>query len=592
MSDFFGFIGEQSSSIHSDLTKNFDKLFLSNSFKCYFSVDFDLSVHQDDFLFVISLGYLSSCRSNIYSLTDVTCSCATHIAKLYTAHSDKFYELVDGNFSFCIFDKIKKKTILARDKMGSRPIYLCQQKDYFVFSSNQKLIVNVSSIKISLNNETMARYLALKNLEGDDTFFNEIKRLTPFTVLSLNNSRSFEYRKCFFRKGQLSFSNLIEVFASKFNAAITRCLKDNANIGLMFSGGLDSSSVAVGLSEAGCSNIKSFSCNYSHLPESIKNLADETEFQLSVIKKLNLDHSHIELKNISPLQSLKKQFKYFAEPTHFPNLYMFEQVALRAQEKKVEIIFDGQDGDNVISHGLERFREMASAGNIFGFLYELVCYSRFNGLKTRRALMYVLKAIVKHWGVTKHKKINSSILNEDLFKRYLCDGDSNVNIVDSHLDKISSSLHSIALETKYLFFKNYGINVRSPFYDKDLIEFCLNMPSKWKLRSGKTRFILREYLFSMGLPTISSRKNKANLGYGLVENIRKLDLQKMQDEMDELHPFLRDFVSNERVTKYFQEFKSNYKWEDAKLMSLLALYTANHWLKNEINFESRFHKEA
>ena len=96
----------------------------------------------------------------------------------------------------------------------------------------------------------------------------------------------------------------------------------------------------------------------------------------------------------------------------------------------------------------------------------------------------------------------------------------------------------------------------------------------------------------MGLSKIGSRKKKANLGYGLVENIRRLDLEKMQCELEELHPFLRDFVSNERVERYFGELKTKSKWEDAKLMSILALYSANHWLKNEITFELRHQKEG
>ena len=126
----------------------------------------------------------------------------------------------------------------------------------------------------------------------------------------------------------------------------------------MFSGGLDSSAVAAGLKKTGFKNVQSFSCNYSHLPKGVKALADEAEFQLNVIKELDLSHTHIELKDISPLESLLEQFQYFAEPTHFPNLYLFEQVALAAQSKNIDIIFDGQDGDSVVSMGSSAFENL------------------------------------------------------------------------------------------------------------------------------------------------------------------------------------------------------------------------------------------
>ena len=264
---------------------------------------------------------------------------------------------------------------------------------------------------------------------------------------------------------------------------------------------------------------------------------------------------------------------------------MFKQVALEAESKKVSIIFDGQDGDSVISHGLERFRELAKVGNLPGLFYELICYSKYNDIKFKGISRYILVSILKNWGLVRKKVINSSVLNEDLFERYLAGIDDSATGVDSHFEKLSNPLHAIALETKYLFFKKYHIHVRSPFYDKDLIEFCLNISSKWKLRSGKTRFILREYLSTMGLKAVSNRKKKANLGYGLVDNIRRLDLDIIQRELENVHPYLKDFINQERVYQFFREFKSSDGWEDPKLMGILAVYTASHWLKNELNIE-------
>ncbi len=586
MTDFFGFIGKEPSDIHLGFLDKLDNSHQNGLFNCYYGIGFDLSVYEDDSLFIVSLGYLSSCRSRSNSFGYFNDACADDLAQLYSTQMDDFYDLIDGNFSFCIFDKVKKKTILARDKMGSRPLYVCFQQDYFLFSSNQKFFLNKDWIKLSLDNETMANYIALKPQQADKTFFNEIKRVTPFCVLFYeNDSRELAYRKYSFTNGLLAPLNPIQEFKIKFEQAIKRCWRDGRRIGLMFSGGLDSSAIAAGLKACGYSDIKSFSCNYSHLPDRTKFLSDEAEYQGDVIKKLNLSHTQLELEKISPLKSLMGQFKYFAEPTHFPNLYMFEKVASEAQFKKIDIIFDGQDGDNVVSHGLQRFRELAQVGNILVLLYELICYSKYNGFRFGRVLRNIAGSILRNWGIIKHVNKNSSLLNQETFEKYNVRGLKNVTMVDSHYEKLCNPLHAIALETKYLIFKCHGMHVRSPFYDKDLMEFCLNISSKWKLRNGKTRFILRKYLSQMGLEKVSRRRKKANLGYGLVDNIRRLDLEKIQNELEDIHPYLNDFINRERLNVFFRDFKRSNGWEDPKLMGILAVFTANHWLKSELNFE-------
>lgn len=593
MTDFFGLIGKEASEIGRDLINELSNSCHIGAFRCYYGVGFDLSVYEDDSVFVVSLGYLSSCGSRTYSMSNYEYSCAYNLAHLYSTHSDDFYDLVDGNFSFCIFDKIKKKTILARDKMGSRPLFVCFQEDYFLFCSNQKFLLNNDLVKVSLDNETMANYLALGHQRADKTFFNEIKRVTPFCVLFYeNDSRELLYRKYSFSDSRLAALNPMQDFKLKLEQAIKRCWRNTSRVGLMFSGGQDSSAIAAGLKTCGYSDTICFSCNYSHLPDRTKILSDESDYQDDVIKKLNLSHTQIQLKNDSPLQSLMGQFKYFAEPTHFPNLYMFEKVALEAQFKNIDVIFDGQDGDTVISHGLQRFRELAQVGNIFVLLYELICYSRFHGFKFRNVFRYIVGAILRKWGIVKHSAMNTSVLNQKTFEKHKLGELQNITAVDNHLKKLCNPLHAIALETKYLVFKHYEIHVRSPFYDKDFMELCLNIPSKWKLRNGKTRYILRKYLSLMGLEKISYRRKKANLGYGLVDNIRRMDLEKIECELKEVHPYLKDFINQDELKTFCRDFKNSESWEDPKLMGILAVFTANYWLKNELNFEPMKIKEG
>ena len=90
----------------------------------------------------------------------------------------------------------------------------------------------------------------------------------------------------------------------------------------------------------------------------------------------------------------------------------------------------------------------------------------------------------------------------------------------------------------------------------------------------------------MGLEKVGYRRNKANLGYGLVENIRRWDLEKIHYELDDIHPYLQKFVNKQRLFRFFRDFRSGDGWKDRELMGVLAVFTANYWLKYKLNFES------
>ena len=79
MTDFFGLIGKESSEIGRDLTNKLSNSCHSGSFQCYYEVGFDLSVYEDDSLFVASLGYVSSSTSRIHSLRNHKYSCAYNL---------------------------------------------------------------------------------------------------------------------------------------------------------------------------------------------------------------------------------------------------------------------------------------------------------------------------------------------------------------------------------------------------------------------------------------------------------------------------------------------------------------------------------
>ena len=136
----------------------------------------------------------------------------------------------------------------------------------------------------------------------------------------------------------------------------------------------------------GLHNVQSFFLIY-FLPEK-QETCRQRQFQNAVVDVTAYNHNTIPLENISPLIVLTKQLNYFHEQlfTYQACIYLRKLPYFLKQQKQIEIMFDGQDGDNVISHGGERFPELLKGLEFDHFIYEIFCYSLFNKVKLKNTI--------------------------------------------------------------------------------------------------------------------------------------------------------------------------------------------------------------
>ena len=575
MSNFFGIIKKQQDYVLPSIQTLLADNYCQDDCIFYFEESFDVSIFENELLLIMVSGFIS----NITELCADKASPAHVIAQIYQLRPDTFHQTLLGNFAISIFNKSDKKLTLIRDHFGSRPLYLIDQEGFFAFSSDMSLLINSDIVPLHLNKNTMVNYLSLRIRDGKNTFYSEIERLEASNFLILEDAsiqtHHYDYVPT---HNPPPNKSIIKEFSFKFENAIRHSHFSKKNVGLMLSGGLDSSAIAIGMKNLGVKNVETFSGNYQHLPKKQRGLSDETKFQAAVSATTGYNHTPLPLENISPLESIEKYLSCFSEPIHMPNLYLFEEVALAAKRKDIDMIFDGQDGDNVISHGNERFPELLKSLNIVGFLYEIFRYSAFNQVKLKNTTRFFASHILLKWGLRKTPKKNDSIVEDSIFfdKRFFWQ--PTATAVDSHQDKLTSPNHAFAWEWRYLFFKRFGIEVRSPFYNKELTTFCVSLPSNWKLRHGQTRYILRCYLQGQVPDLVSQRRGKANLFHGLAHNVIQDDIKKIKREMENMHPFLGSIVNRDQLQNCVDSLADTNTATDNSLTTALAFYSANVWL--------------
>ncbi len=568
MGHFFGFFHKDLNS-QSPHLQDFPLLFKDEYFLLFGECGFDVVIKETKHLVILLHGFVYvpiGAKSEIAMLS--------YLEQLYTENRENFHEQIIGNYTICIYDKRHKNLRIIKDHMGTRPIYFVDKKNFFAFSSDLNCLVDANLVELKLNYKKLIDFLSLEIGQINTTFFDQIKKLRPSEILTIDKqSRLYEYDY----KGKLgdeSAGRPIQDFKDHFENAVKRSLHRKNNLGLLLSGGLDSSAVATGLYNLGIKDVQTFSANYLHLPEGLKNKTDETKYQMMVSEKFGYKHTCISVENISPFESLKLQSKYFAEPTFFPNLYIFDQLAKTASRENISIMYDGQDGDTTISHGLERIFELYQRKNIFLLIYEVIAYSFFNKVKVFNVIQFFLTQFLKKTGAKRFQSENKSLIRNRIYSQ----GDNRISAFDTHLEKILNPLRSVALEINYQFFRYYNIHTRSPFYDLLLTKYCCALSSKWKLRHGRGRFILREYLRENLSKFIADRPGKANLSHGIIFNIGTKDIDLIKTEVDQIHPAIEKIIDMNKLRAYVSCLNEKNNVTDSMVSALVAFYVANRWL--------------
>ena len=572
MSDVLGFFKKEISGQNAAI-KKLVPLYEDEYFFLSGDTSFDIYFKNSDRVVIVLNGFVSLPQGSDISPN----SYLDYLEELYVAKPKNFHEEILGSYTICIYDKSSHELIIVKDHMGSRPIYFIDEQSFFVFSTNLNDLVCMKFVKQEVNERKLIDFLSLRVRENTSTFYRNIKRLAASEICTITDclrTTKYQYRGGALDKGD---SDSIEKFERMFHDAIKRTLQKEKNIGILLSGGLDSSAVAAGLYRNGVKCVKTFSANYSYLPKKIKSKIDESPYQEAVSETLGYKHMFVSTEKLSPFESLKLQSRYFGEPTFFPNLFIFEKLVYAAKQEMIGTLYDGQDGDTTVSHGLERIYELYKKKNFLLLIYEVVAYAFFNGVKLSSTFKFFITHIRIQLGKQVPSTVNTSMVKDSIFSKQKGLENSQLAL-NKHSDKLRNPVRASAQEVNYLFFKYHQIHTRSPFYDLPLTNFCCDLHSSWKLRHGRGRFILREYLRRNLSALIANRPGKANLSLGIAYNIENRDINLVKAELDSLHPVLANIVNRSKIEKYIHIMGEKDKLSDSIVSALVVFYVANRWL--------------
>ena len=452
-----------------------------------------------------------------------------------------FLNEVNGMWSFIYGDLNKNKIFLSRDRYGKKPLYYYINDSLFIASSEIKSIFHYLGNKIrEINPGYLARFLVskLNDYASEKTFYKEIQRVKAGEILEFDNL-TFQIKKVlnvkkfpiknFDLKSRIEIKDSLKLDLQ--NAVSSRLISD-APVGVLVSGGIDSSAIVSNILELNKKDNVDFFFARQFI--SSKNQTSEDEHYVKIISKsLKIKINQIDLINESSkieniFFKLTKQFEepFNIELASVPTFLISE--AMKAKGIKVSI--DGVAGDEILS-GYPSFLSLAKANinkdNYLKFFEYFKFFTSHSQNKLSDNLLIFMSQIKNR--IFKKKQNENNQLFSNSFNNYL----QEINLI-----KLRAQYTTMIKRQLFELFKfqiPYYLKVadqcnminsvenRSPFLDYNLFKYIF-LKEKYKFDKKFTKIILREILIDKLPKELVYRKDKG--GFGSSIDINKLKTKK------------------------------------------------------------------
>jgi asparagine synthase (glutamine-hydrolysing) len=462
------------------------------------------------------------------------------ILAAYRRWGEQCPERLLGDFAFAVWDAPRRTLFAARDPLGVRPLYYHRGPRHIAFASDITALLALPEVPRRPSERRIADFLAVRLEDKETTFYEEVLRLPPAHSFRASDAR-FAMRRYWRldprREIRLaSDGEYAEAFRETFSRAVACRLRSVHPVGSMLSGGLDSSAIACSarrlLEESGRGPLHTFSAVFDDLPQ-----CDERVYIDEVLAGGGCTPHFVRGDRLDPFAGMEAMLERLGQPFHGPNFFLHHALFATARNAGVRILLDGIDGDTTVSHGLPHLDDLARSGRFLALARELAALHRRRGTPWPRLIFArVLRPLVPEplrnlRRIGRRGRVDDGplgIIHPDLARRGeprepLAPARSPLSAVPAsraeHWRRLTRGLIPHALEVLDAAGGALGLEPAFPFFDARLVALCLAFPPEQKIRSGWTRFVLRNALDGILPERIRWRGGKSNLSPILPHNL-------------------------------------------------------------------------
>jgi asparagine synthase (glutamine-hydrolysing) len=398
---------------------------------------------------------------------------------LWEEHAERLPEHVDGMFAVAIWDSRQRVGLLARDRMGKKPLYYWQHNGALYFASELKALLAVPGFERRLNLHALHHYLSYKHVPHPFTIFEGVHMLPPAHRLVYKTDTAPSIA----RYWSLSFApsdrpvpaddDAADELLVRMREAVRRRLMSDVPVGFFLSGGIDSSLTTALATEVAPSRVKTFTLTYAG-ESTTAGKEQDRRWARWVSERYETEH-HEETITVSNYPaSIRKILAAFDEPfAGVVSTYFLSQRI--AQHVKVAVAGDGAD-ELFGSYRSHRTAAGSPPGPDWTWRADLLVMS-----DEEKRQLYTPEVAAALEGVSTRDHVRQAF--------------GNLTAVDPLNRVLEAEFQGIFPDQVLTFVDRlsmaHSLEVRSAFLDTDVVEFVAALPGTMKIRNGETKYLLK-----------------------------------------------------------------------------------------------------
>ena len=450
------------------------------------------------------------------------------IVHLYEEEQERCVERLRGMFAFALWDRARKRLLLARDRLGIKPLYYAVTQRELLFASEIKAILAAESIRPRLNEAILPEFLATRFVAGEETFFQGVRKLLPGRTLTWSASEGVRTRRYWQLSVREDDSGAgLEARAgelrARLEAAVQSHLMSDVPLGLFLSGGLDSSGLAALMAPMVKTPIRTFAVGFAERE------ANELAYARLAARAVGAEHREVVVSPGEFFQAVPRLIWHEDEPIAWHSSVPLYFVSRLAREH-VKVVLTGEGADELFL-GYNRYRVTAwndRVGTMYGAVVPRTIRQRLHTLTGRlpravrryaertfialppgpRALFYENFAVFTERRQRDLLASPGLLAARDPYAEELRCYEEATGGMPDRMSQADLQTYLVELLMKQdQMSMAASVESRVPFLDHELVEHAVAIPARFKLRGLRTKAVLRAALSDrVPRPILTRRK--------------------------------------------------------------------------------------
>jgi len=493
------------------------------------------------------------------------------LLELYAVMKEKILDIINGMFAIIIYDKVEDEIFFTRDRLGIKPLYICNLKDKILLCSEPKAAVTSNFVKFEPNEEAIFDFLAFGERDHTvPTFFQYVSRIPPGTFGIIKKDMTIVYEEYWNIKNNqvknltdLKMEDIVNKVDELINEAIKYRLISDVPVGTSLSGGIDSSLVAALANKYHDNKFTSVSAIFEG--EEI----DESKFSKLIVKENNLKGVFTSPNSDEVINQLDKILEIQGEPIGSMSPLVQYFVMKEAKKNNLTVMLDGQGADELFAgytHYIDTYFKELSGNLHWRKLYrkykEHMAFSE-REIKHKILIKIIFKGVLEKilpQKIYEHriKRNKLKLFKEGVFEKYY---DGKRVKLPKRLSLKESLLYSTTISSlpNLLMYEDrnsmaFSIEARVPYLDHNVVEFMASLKTDQIYEIMISKVILRKISERYIPEDIAWRKDK--IGFAAPE---KKWMQKLKTEIHNRlseNSWVMNFANFNYLNELFENFEN------------------------------------